>query len=30
MIDIMQKEASSCDLKELVLKFIAGSIGSKI
>lgn len=29
MVEIMTKE-SNCDLKELVLRFIAGSIGSKI
>eukprot|EP00274_Cyanoptyche_gloeocystis_P006692 CAMPEP_0196666476 /NCGR_PEP_ID=MMETSP1086-20130531/64522_1 /TAXON_ID=77921 /ORGANISM="Cyanoptyche gloeocystis , Strain SAG4.97" /LENGTH=260 /DNA_ID=CAMNT_0042003671 /DNA_START=86 /DNA_END=868 /DNA_ORIENTATION=+ len=30
MMEIMTKEASSCDLKELVLKFIPDSIGKEI
>ena len=28
MVEIMQREASSCDLKELVGKFIPESIGA--
>lgn len=30
MFEIMQQEASTCDLKELVAKFIPEAIGSKI
>lgn len=29
MVEIMQREAASCDLKELVGKFIPESIGTK-